>query len=178
MKLTLLLLLSWMFSGLLVAQTTAPACCPQTPTKEKHQALWKKLEARISEVDSQLNGVMGIAIRDLTTGDTFLLHGDDVFAQASSIKITVLAQLYEQEQRGRQGEKNVARLNDLYTVRAEDMVPDSFIMLGLTNTHLRRKMMDLEAARAGRENVSTPREMTTLLEAIYRNKLFDKDLTA
>src|SRR6185312_2935300 len=132
MKLTLLLLLSWMFSGLLVAQTTAPACCPQTPTKEKHQALWKKLEAQISEVDSQLNGVMGIAIRDLTTGDTFLLHGDDVFAQASSIKITVLAELYQQERRGRQGEKGVARLNDLYTVRAEDMVPDSSIMLGLT----------------------------------------------
>jgi len=223
MKLTLLLLLSWMFSGLLVAQTTAPACCPQTPTKEKHQALWKKLEARISEVDSQLNGVMGIAIRDLTTGDTFLLHGDDVFAQASSIKITVLAELYRQEQRGRQGEKGVARLNDLYTVRAEDMVPDSSIMLGLTpgvtrvtnrdlatmmvavsdnsatnvlidhvgmanvehmlaglglrNTHLQRKMMDVEAARQGRENLSTPREMMTLLEAIYRGKLLPKDLT-
>lgn len=167
---------------------------------------------------------MGLAIRDLTSGETFLLHGDDIFPQASSIKIAVLAELYEQEGRGRRGEPGAARLGDLYTVRAEDMVPDSFIMLGLTpgvtrvtnrdlatmmvavsdnaatnvlidhigmpnvermltslglkNTHLKRKMMDIEAARQGRENISTPREMMTLLEAIYRNKLFDKELTA
>jgi beta-lactamase class A len=50
--------------------------------------------------------------------------------------------------------------------------------LGLRNTHLRRKMMDLEAARQGRENVSTPREMMTLLDAIYHDKLVDKELTA
>jgi beta-lactamase class A len=31
--------------------------------------------------------------------------------------------------------------------------------LGLKQTRLRRKMMDLKAAREGRENVSTPREM-------------------
>ncbi|HWC18850.1 MAG TPA: serine hydrolase [Terriglobales bacterium] len=205
------------------AQTSA-SCCPQTPTKEKQQALWQKLEDRIAEVDRHLDGSMGVAIRDLADDKTFLLHGDDIFAQASSIKIAVLAELFAQEQRGRRGEQGVARLNDLYTVRSEDMVPDSFIMLGLTpgvtrvtnrdlatmmvavsdnsatnvlidhvgmanvermlaalglrNTHLQRKMMDIEAARQGRENVSTPREMMTLLQAIYRNKLLDKELTA
>ena len=202
----------------------ASSCCPQTPTKEKQQALWQKVQDRIAEVDRRLDGAMGVAIRDLTSGETYLLHADDVFAQASSIKITVLAQLYQQEQRGRNGAKNVGRLNDLYTVRSEDMVPDSYIMLGLSpgvtrvtnrdlatmmvavsdnsatnvlidhvgmsnveqmlaslglkNTHLRRKMMDLEAARQGRENVSTPREMMTLLEDIYQNKVVDKELTA
>lgn len=224
MKLTtrVLTLVVCFFSSALAQNVSS--CCPQTPTKEKQQALWQKLEDRIAEVDHHLDGVMGVAILDLNSGETYLLHGDDVFAQASSIKITVLAELYRQEQRGRQGEKNVARLNDLYTVRSEDMVPDSFIMLGLTpgvtritnrdlatmmvavsdnsatnvlidhvgmdnvekmlaglglkNTHLRRKMMDLEAARQGRENVSTPREMMTLLEDIYRNKVLDKELTA
>ena len=206
------------------AQNAATPCCPQIPTKEKQQALWQKFEDRIADVDRHLDGTMGIAIRDLTDGKTFLLHADDVFAQASSIKITVLAELYAQEQRGRRGEQGVARLNDLYIVRSEDMVPDSSIMLGLTpgvtrvtnrdlatmmvavsdnsatnvlidhvgmanvermlaglglkNTHLQRKMMDLEAARQGRENLSTPREMMSLLEAIYRNNLLDKDLTA
>lgn len=209
---------------LLTWAQASSSCCPQTPTKEKQLALWQKLEDRIADIDRRLDGAMGVAIRDLTSGETYLLHGDDVFAQASSIKITVLAELYAQEQQGRRGEKNVARLNDLYTVRSEDMVPDSFIMLGLTpnitritnrdlatmmvavsdnsatnvlidhvgmanveqmlaslglkNTHLRRKMMDLQAAREGRENVSTPREMMTLLEAMYRNRLLDKELTA
>ena len=225
MKLVIrVLLLILCFAPSMIFAQAASSCCPQTSTKEKQQALWQKLQDRITEVDRHLDGVMGVAIRDLISGETYLLHGDDVFAQASSIKITVLAQLYQQEQRGRQGEKNVARLNDLYTVRSEDMVPDSFIMLGLTpgvtrvtnrdlatmmvavsdnsatnvlidhvgmdnvekmlaglglkNTHLRRKMMDLEAARHGRENVSTPREMMTLIEDIYRNKVLDKELTA
>src|SRR5947209_2645115 len=161
---------------------------------------------------------MGVAILDLTSRQKFLLHADDVFPQASSIKIAVLAELYRQAQQGR------LRLADSYTVQASDLVPDSSIMggltpgvsritnrdlatmmvavsdnsatnvlidrvgmanvehtlasLGLKNTHLQRKMMDLAAVREGRENISTPREMMTLLEAIYRNKLFDKELTA
>ena len=206
------------------AQSTTTYCCPQNASKEKQQALWKKLQNRVAEIDADLDGAMGVAIRDLTGGETFLLHGDDIFPQASSIKIAVLAELYDQEQRGRRGESGVARLTDLYTVRGEDMVPDSSIMLGLTphitrvtnrdlatmmiavsdnsatnvlidrvgmpnaermlsglglkNTHLQRKMMDIEGARQGRENLSTPREMMTLLEALYHNKLLDKELTA
>jgi len=39
--------------------------------------------------------------------------------------------------------------------------------LGLPRTRLRRRMMDLEAARRGEENVSTPGEMRRLIEAIH-----------
>jgi beta-lactamase class A len=39
--------------------------------------------------------------------------------------------------------------------------------LGLAHTRLRRRMMDLEAARRGEENVSTPAEMRRLIETIY-----------
>jgi beta-lactamase class A len=49
--------------------------------------------------------------------------------------------------------------------------------LGLANTRLRRKMMDLKAASEGRENISTPREMMTLLEKIYRGKVLNKEMT-
>jgi beta-lactamase class A len=40
--------------------------------------------------------------------------------------------------------------------------------LGLARTRLRRRMMDLEAARRGNENVSTPGELRRLMEAVYR----------
>jgi len=46
--------------------------------------------------------------------------------------------------------------------------------LGLPATRLRRKMMDLTAAREGRENVSSPRELMRLLEALYRGKVVGK----
>src|SRR5512141_2417689 len=186
----------------LVSTCWAQAVTPPSPSKQK--VLWQKLESTIQQVDQHLDGVMGVAIEDLANGDHYLLHGDEVFAQASSMKITVLADLYLQVQQGN------LKLTDLYMVQSSDLVPDSDIMngltpgvtrltlrdlatmmvavsdnsatnvlidrvgmqnvnamldsLGLTHTRLRRKMMDLEAAKQGRENVSTPREMTTLLE--------------
>jgi len=47
--------------------------------------------------------------------------------------------------------------------------------LDLTRTTLRRKMMDIAAAKRGDENVSTPQEMARLLEAIYKGKALNKD---
>lgn len=186
------------------------------PSDAKQKVLWHKLEAKIEQVDQQLDGVMGVAIEDLTTGDHYFLREDEVFAQASSIKVTVLADLYLQAQQGK------LKLTDPYTVQASDLVFDSDIMngltpgvtrvtlrdlatmvvavsdnsaanvlidrvgmanvnamldsLGLSHTRLRRKMMDLDAAKQGRENISTPREMKTLLDAIYHDKLLNKDL--
>jgi beta-lactamase class A len=50
--------------------------------------------------------------------------------------------------------------------------------LGLSKTMLRRKMMDITAARRGDENVATPQEMVQLLEAIYKGKVLNKESTA
>src|SRR5438067_1778917 len=85
---------------------TAP-CCPEK-TELKRQLLWEKLESSISSVDQQFDGVLGVAVLDLSDGKTFLLHGDEVFPQASSIKIAVLAELYRQEQQARDGAKDKA----------------------------------------------------------------------
>ena len=198
--------------------TMSAQCCPQEPHIEKRQALWQKLQEEIGGVDQNLNGVMGLAIKDLTSNETFFIHSDEVMPQASSIKIAVLANLYLQAQQGK------LKLTDEYVVRKEDLVDGSDIMLGLTpgvtrltlrdlatmmvavsdnsatnvligrvgmenvnamlgsmglnTTKLRRQMMDLKAASEGRENVSTPREMMTLLETIYRGKLLNKEMTA
>jgi beta-lactamase class A len=193
-------------------------CCPEKPSTEKREALWQKLQEELRAVDQHLDGVMGLAVKDLTSGETFFIHGDEIMPQASSIKIAVLADLYLQAQQGK------LKLTDEYVVRKEDLVEGSDIMLGLTpgvtrltlrdlatmmvavsdnsatnvligrvgmenvnamleslglhTTRLRRQMMDLKAASEGRENVSTPREMMTLLETIYRGKLLNKEMTA
>jgi beta-lactamase class A len=205
---------------LLACILLSAACLAQTPapSSNKQKVLWQKLQASIEHVDQNLDGVMGVAIEDLTTGEHYFLHEDEVFAQASSIKITVLANLYLQVQQGK------LKLTDLYTVQASDLVQDSYIMngltpgitrvtlrdlatmmvavsdnsatnvliervgmqnvnamldsLGLTHTRLRRKMMDLQAAKEGRENISTPHEMMRLLDAIYHGKVLNKESTA
>jgi beta-lactamase class A len=196
----------------------------QNVTDQKLKSLWTKLESTINDIDRNLDGVLGVAIEDLTTGQRFLLHGDSIFPQASSIKIAVLAELYHQAQLSAQGESGKAKLIDLYTVRTADLVQDSDIMGGLTpgvtqltnrdlatmmvavsdnsatnvlidrlgmenvnalldslalhNTKLRRKMMDVKAAAEGRENISTPQDMLTLLEKIYQEKVLNKEMTA
>lgn len=48
--------------------------------------------------------------------------------------------------------------------------------LGLNRTRLRRKMMDLEAARRGDENVSTPGEVCLLMARLYRAEGIPKDV--
>jgi beta-lactamase class A len=220
---TLSLLLLIGLAAVAASQTSSsvPAssvAAPHPAAKQKEKALWQKMGTSIHSIDDQLDGVMGVAIEDLNSGDQFLLHEDEVFAQASSIKITVLANLYLQAQQGK------LKLTDLYTVQSSDLVPDSDIMggltpgvtrltlrdlatmmvavsdnsaanvlidrlgldnvnamldsIGLAHTRLRRKMMDLEAAKQGRENISTPRDMMTLLEALYRGKVLNPESSA
>jgi beta-lactamase class A len=44
--------------------------------------------------------------------------------------------------------------------------------LGLNQTKLQRVMMDFEARKSGRENISSPKDKLTLLEMIYRRYIF------
>src|SRR5947209_9175440 len=72
------------------------ACCPEK-TEQKKEILWRRLETQIKAVDKSFHGVLGVAVLDLTDGKTLLVNGDEVFPQASSIKIAILAELYRQE---------------------------------------------------------------------------------
>ena len=216
-----LTLLCLLLTNIASAQTNANS---QNAAVERQKSLWTKLESTINDIDRNLDGVVGVAIEDLNAGQKFLLRADSIFPQASSIKIAVLAELYHQAQLSAQGTPGKAKLTNLYTMRAADLVEDSDIMggltagvtqitnrdlatmmvavsdnsatnvlidrlgmenvnalldgLGLHNTRLRRKMMDVKAAAEGRENISTPQEMLTLLEKIYQGKVLDKEMTA
>ena len=195
-----------------------------TPDDTDSDLLWKKLETRIRDSGDKFNGVMGVAILDLTDGRMFSLNADRVLPTASSIKIAILVELYRQDQEARSGSKGKTRLDDTYTFDPKDLVEDSRIMagltagvthvtnrdlaqfmvavsdnaaanilidrvgkdnvnatlraLGLSKTMLRRKMIDIAAARRGDDNVATPQEMVRLLEAIYKNKVLNNEGTA
>jgi beta-lactamase class A len=206
---------------LIVAMACLAGAVPAAGAAEapaaKTQILWQHLHDTVDAVGQRLDGVLGVAVLDLKTGQQLLVNADEVFPQASSIKIGVLAELYHQSQQAAQGVGGKARLGDGYVVSRQDLVADSAIMGGLTpgvtrltnrdlatmmiavsdnaatnvlidrigmenvnllmsaqglaHTQLRRKMMDLKAAGEGRENVSTPREMMTLLERLYRGQV-------
>ena len=169
-------------------------------------ALFDKLRGSLAAVDSKLDGVLGVAVKDLTTGRLIEIRGDVIFPQASSIKLALAYELYQQV-----GARKIDldRLRALPSVRAggsgvlpllsekaqltgrdlamlmmslsdnaaTNMLLDEITipavnarleLLGLTHTRFRRHMIDLDAARRGEENVSTPREMVRLIEAIQK----------
>jgi beta-lactamase class A len=219
MRVTVFAILTTLFASTLAQQK------PETsPGNTRSDLLWQKLDARIKELSSGLDGMVGVAILDLTDGRLLLRDADRVFPTASSIKLAILLELYRQDQEGRSGAQAKAKLNDSYTFDSKDLVEDSQIMAGLTSgvtqltnrdlaqfviavsdnaaanilydrvgrdnvnamlrglglskVMLRRKMMDIGAARRGDENVATPREMALLLQAIYTGKVLNKELNA
>jgi beta-lactamase class A len=57
-------------------------------------------------------------------------------------------------------------------------VNDTMAGLRLSQTRLERRMIDLDAERQGRENLSTPREMVTLYDLLFHGKALDEKHTA
>jgi len=161
---------------------TATGFAQINTAEAKRQVLWQKLEASINEVDRNLDGVMGVAIVDLTDHRQYFLHADEVFPTASSIKIAVLTELYRQAQAGK------LKLTDIYTLQASDLVPDSDIMNGLTPGVTKVTLRDVATMmvavsdnaatnvlidRVGMENVNAMLDSLGLTHMRLRRKMMD-----
>lgn len=153
------------------------------------------LQARLNRIAAGLDGVLGYALLDLSTGEPVLTHLErQEFPTASAIKLAVLYELFKQAEEGRLALDKTAPLRrdqmvggsgilqhltaPVLSLRdhaalmivlsdntATNLVIDAVGMsavgermrgLGLTDVRLRRKMMDLEAAQRGDENVASP----------------------
>jgi beta-lactamase class A len=184
---------------------------------EKEDVLWSRLRTRVQEAEKRLDGVLGLSVKDLKTGTTYEIRPDEVFPQASSIKLAVLYELYRQAGDGKinlaqvtqppmprvkgggvlqeLGDKVSLSWRDLAVMmvawsdnEATNVLIDRVGMaavnsrledeLDFGHTRLRRKMMDLPAARRGDENVGTPSEMRRLVETIYAGKGLSPALAA
>ncbi len=56
--------------------------------------LFNKLRIALEEASVRYEGVMGAAVKDLTTGEMILINGDEVFPVASTIKVPILIEFY------------------------------------------------------------------------------------
>lgn len=168
------------------------------------RALLDRLQARVESAAAALDGVAGVYVEDLATGAAIAVRADEVFAQASAIKLPLLWELLAQADEGtvdldRRAPRPAAagmgglleNLSPAVELSARDLavlmiaqsdngatnelidrvgmarVNARMAAMGLGETRLRRKMLDLEAARQGRENVSTPRQMAALAARLH-----------
>lgn len=204
--------------AILAVPAAASAQDKAESARAKQDVLWSRMEDSIRAVVSETDAVVGVAIVDLTDKRSYYLNADAAYPTASTIKISVLAELYSQDERG-----GGAKLGDLYTVRADDWVGNEGALqvmtpgvtqltnrdlaalvvtlsdnsatnvlidrvgmdnvnawnarMGLQETRLRRHMLDVKAAQEGRENTATPRELATMLTAIYDGRALGKATT-
>ena len=154
----------------------------QQNTQEKEQVLWQKLATTINEEDRKLDGVLAVAILDLSTGQKYLLHADEVMPTASSIKIAILAKLYHQAQQSK------VKLSDSYTLQSSDIVGGSGITSVLTPGVTRLTLRDVAGLmisvsdnsatnviidRTGMENVNALLDSLDLTHTRLRRKMMD-----
>lgn len=154
----------------------------QQNSQEKEQVLWQKLAAVVNEVDGKLDGVLAVAILDLSTGQKYLLRADEVMPTASSIKIAILAELYRQAQQGK------VKLTDFYTLQQSDMVGGSGITSVLTPGMTKLTLRDVAGLmisvsdnsatnviidRIGMENVNVLLDSLGLARTRLRRKMMD-----
>lgn len=197
------------FTAAAILVVLGASATPAAPVESRFSAVLEvKFQAAVREVEAGLDGVLGLALKDLKTGSTFFINEREVFPQASSIKIAVLFEAFKQAEEGRlkldefialeEGRKvagsgvlfylgrprlelSIRDIAVLMVVLSDNTATNLLIdkvgmeavnrrldALGLPKTRLRRKMMDLQAAAEGRENVSAPLEMMTLLEKIWK----------
>jgi beta-lactamase class A len=176
--------------------------------------LREKIEARLREIAERTRGVLGLSVVDLTNGAHFGFNQDNIFPQASAIKIAVLMEVYRQAGEGK------FKLADTRRIAKTDMTGGSGILselgdgtvelnlrdlcvlmivlsdntatnllidlagianvnrmlesLGLKRTRLQRRMMDMEAAQHGHENLSTPTEAARIMELLFRGEFISR----
>src|SRR6267143_2024095 len=79
------------------ARAEAPGASRVDPKRAEFR---RKLEVRLARLDSGLDGASAYVIRDLSGGDAFEKDGDAVFPAASTIKVTVLLELFKRAEEG------------------------------------------------------------------------------
>ncbi|NDD64647.1 MAG: hypothetical protein EBZ36_11855, partial [Acidobacteria bacterium] len=78
---------------LLMTVRTAAQPAPSEPIRQR-------LIREVEEISRNFDGVIGVAIRDLKTGEEILVNGDRIFPTGSSIKIPILIELHRQAATG------------------------------------------------------------------------------
>lgn len=124
-----------LFAASARAQAPAASRAENPRAADLHAKLVKDLEQAASSFD----GVLGFAIKDLTTGESFQLNSVIQFPTASAIKIPILIELLRQAQEGK------LRLGDRVEIRHADTVGGSGVLQDLADGGSAISIRDLAA---------------------------------
>ncbi|MDD8031351.1 MAG: class A beta-lactamase-related serine hydrolase [Acidobacteriota bacterium] len=113
--------------------------CLQLPGKaeDKIRLLENRLVEQLAAINDSFDGVLGLAVKDLSTGKTFFINENESFPQASSIKIAILLEVLKQ------AEEKRLQLEDFIELKPEDKVGGGLILAYLGRPSLKISIYDL-----------------------------------
>jgi beta-lactamase class A len=156
----------------------------QDPNRD---ALRRKLAAEIEKIAASHDGVMGVAIKDLTTGEEILINDQLTFPTGSSIKIPVLIELHKQAAEGKY------KLTDQRWVEKKDQVGGSGVIVNFSDHTSQLSLSDLATLmialsdntatnmlidQVGMANVNRTLDELGLKEIRLRRKMIDQPASA
>ena len=127
--------MSWKLRSVIALILALAFAAPAVRQVTRRQSLPKRLGARIAS----FHGEMGIAVKDLETGDEIALAGDRQFPTASLIKLAVMVEVYHQLAEGKLRRDSVVRL------ASEDKAGDEPVVLNQMESGLNLTIPDLLA---------------------------------
>jgi len=110
---------------------------PYLQAETKTAVLEKKLISDLRSFSDQLDGVLGLAIKDLSTGRTIFINENEIFPQASSIKMTILLEVLKQAEEGK------LKLDEFINLTPEAKVGGGLILAYLGYPALKISIRDL-----------------------------------
>jgi beta-lactamase class A len=102
-------------AALVLALLTSPSGAQPAQPAQRAQ-LTAKFRDRLTEIAKSTDGVVGIGVIDLKSGERFGVNGTSLFPQGSAIKIPILIELF------RQADAGTLSLEEKLPVRAADQV--------------------------------------------------------
>src|SRR5262249_55407138 len=149
--------------------------------------LRRKLIAEIEKIAGNHDGVMGVAIKDLTTGEEILLNDQGAFPTGSSIKIPILVELLKQAAEGKY------KLTDQRWVERQDKVGGSGVIVNFGDHTSQLSLNDLATLmivlsdntatnmlidQVGMANVNRTMDELGLKQIRLRRKMIDQAASA
>lgn len=104
---------------------------------ENWQRVREKTENSLREIAGNVQGALGIAALDLTSGESFAVNEHWVFPQGSAIKIPILLEVYQQAHAGK------FKLTDLRWLNKTDQVGGSGVLFELGDHTSQLSIRDL-----------------------------------
>jgi beta-lactamase class A len=111
-------------------------CAAVVAQTSPRDVLRQNFEREVQAIVDEVDGVVGITIRNLSSDEAFSVNGDMVFTQASAIKLPLLFELLRQVEEGRYG------LDSPVTLEEPDITSGSGVLRHLSAGRVTMSLRD------------------------------------